>query len=317
MACRNCGATDVRDLGFIGALAPFFLKRVFRAEVAEHRSISPVKRALQALSRPAGKIFSRIYRPVVVVQMQSCQRCSFVQTTHPFEDQAIGRLYEDYRSGSYNEERIHYEPAYAAVAGKVGGHDEGGLGRVAALTAWLQSRVDLKGEAMLDYGGADGRYLPDLPGKRFVYEISDIEPAPGVVRISSEANLGTYAYVQLSHVLEHVTHPLEMVRQVAALLQKDGYLLVEVPQDVKTETLARLQAGDRSRNITLHEHINLYSAMAVAKLLEAAGLEVIAVDTVPVQTPIQRQDFIRALGRSDGRGKQGPAHETQGSAGQF
>jgi len=31
--CRNCGSGNLRELGFVGEVAPFFLKRVFNMEV--------------------------------------------------------------------------------------------------------------------------------------------------------------------------------------------------------------------------------------------------------------------------------------------
>jgi len=33
--CRICGSAEVKELGFIGEIAPFFLKRVLNAEELE------------------------------------------------------------------------------------------------------------------------------------------------------------------------------------------------------------------------------------------------------------------------------------------
>lgn len=295
--CRNCDATNLRDLGFIGNLAPFFLKRVLRTEVILRRSDVPGKRKIQQLTRLPQRILSRIHPTVAAVELQSCINCSFVQTRYPFSDEGLSRLYEDYRSESYNRERSRFEPDYAAIAEKVGNHTENGLGRVEALTSWLNSKASLDGLSVLDYGGADGKFLPDLPCAKFVYEISNIKPAPGVTRVANESELQTYGYVQLSHVLEHVTQPLQMTRQVAALVEPGGYLLIEVPQDVDTQTLQSFQSGMADRSITIHEHINLYSVLAVQKLIEATGLETIALDAIPVESAITKQFFIRGLAR--------------------
>ena len=295
--CRNCDATNLRDLGFIGNLAPFFLKRVLRAEMVLRRSYVPRKRKIQQLTRLPQRILSRIHPTAAAVELQSCLNCSFVQTRYPFSDEGLGRLYEDYRSDSYNRERAYYEPEYAAIAANVGNYTENGLGRVESLTFWLKSKATLDGFSILDYGGADGKFLPDLPCDKFVYEISNIKPAPGVTRVAGASELQTYGYVQLSHVLEHVTQPLQMTRQVAALVEPGGYLLVEVPQDVDTPTLQNLQHGNADRSITIHEHINLYSALAVQKLIEASGLEIVALDAIPVESAITKQFFIRGLAR--------------------
>ena len=98
--------------------------------------------------------------------MQICLDCSFVGTKHAFSDQAIGRLYSDYRTAAYNQERIRYEPTYAALANHVGASDQEVHTRVNGLTAWLADKIQSKNDfSMLDYGGSDGRFLPRIPGK--------------------------------------------------------------------------------------------------------------------------------------------------------
>jgi hypothetical protein len=171
------------------------------------------------------------------------------------------------------------------------------MNRIATLTQWLQSKVALNGKSMLDYGGADGQYLPAFEGNKYVYEVSDIDPVQGVVRISDESLLQTYSYIQLSHVLEHVTEPLQMVKRVAAYLAEDGYLLVEVPQDLSTALLEKLQTGSTDVFVGIHEHINNYSLLSVQKLIAAAGLEIVFIEAIPVVSPVAKQDYIRALAK--------------------
>src|SRR5882757_7991949 len=216
--CRNCGASALHELGFIGDIAPFFLKRVYRVELATRTSANPLKRLLQKLTTPLQPLISRLHPVVATVELQSCLNCSFLQTKFPFSEEGIARLYSDYRSDSYNKERSSYEPSYAALADHVGQHKENGLDRISALTKWLENKVSLNGASMLDYGGANGQFLPSFQGEKFVFEISDIEPYQGVTRISDSSLLNTYSYIQLAHVLEHVTEPLQMVKSVAAYL---------------------------------------------------------------------------------------------------
>jgi Methyltransferase domain len=296
--CRNCGATALHELGFIGNIAPFFLKRVYRVELVTRTSPHPVKRLIQKLTAFAQPLFSRIHPVAAAVELQSCLNCSFVQTKFPFQEEAIARLYSDYRSASYNKERCSYEPSYAAIAHHVGQHTEGGLDRITALTQWVESRINVKDVAMLDFGGANGQFLPALHGDKYVFEISDIEPYQGVTRISDASLLQTYSYIQLSHVLEHVPEPLQMVKHVATYLAQDGYLLIEVPQDHSTALLKQLQTDGADFNIGVHEHINNYSVLSVQKLIEAAGLELVSIEAVPVESPVAKQDFVRALARN-------------------
>jgi len=104
--CRNCGACETKDLGFVGEVAPFFLKRVLNLEYGLAPSARPIKRALRKIGI-VSKAFQKIYAKSVQVEMQICERCSFIQTKKPFPEDAIGNLYTDYRSDSYNQERIH------------------------------------------------------------------------------------------------------------------------------------------------------------------------------------------------------------------
>ncbi|MEO6815771.1 MAG: class I SAM-dependent methyltransferase [Edaphobacter sp.] len=297
-SCRNCGAVTLRELGFTGNLAPFFLKRVYRAKLVTRVSSHPLKRLIQKLTTFVQPLASRIQPVDVAVEMQSCLNCSFVQSKFSFPEEGISRLYSDYRSDSYNKERCFYEPSYTALANQVGQHTENGQDRISALTTWLESRVSLSGISMLDYGGANGQFLPAIQGDKYVFEISDIEPFSGVTRISDASLLQNYTYIQLSHVLEHVNEPLNMVKQVASYLAKDGYLLVEVPQDHSTEFLKHLQTDSVTDNVGVHEHINNYCELSVQKLIESAGLQLISIEAVPVESPIAKQKFIRALAKS-------------------
>ena len=140
-SCRNCGATALQELGFIGKLAPFFLKRVFGMRLDVPVSPSPLKQMIRRLAAVPQAWLARVNQPGVFVEMQLCSRCSFLQTKQPFAEEAINRLYLDYRSASYNRERIEYEPSYAAIAEQVG-QDETELEvRVSAATAFIRKNV--------------------------------------------------------------------------------------------------------------------------------------------------------------------------------
>ena len=150
---------------------------------------------------------------------------------------------------------------------------------------------------MLDYGGADGKFLPTLPGKKFVFDISDVKPADGIVRIEDASGLGSYSYVQIAHVLEHVPHPLVLTRKAASLLKDAGYLYVEVPLEISEEETTRLLNGNRNFSIVIHEHINRYSVKSVTELFRSVGLSLVATETETVDLAWVEAKVIRALGR--------------------
>lgn len=296
--CRNCGSPKLRELGFIGRIAPFFLKRVFRIEMRVPVSPHSFKQLLRTLGRPARQLFSRIYSKDAYLEMQICVACSFLQIKYPIPEDWIMHLYLDYRSDSYNRERVYYEPSYRLIADRVGVDLVEVANRVKAATDFLVGKLDKDDDfTMLDYGGADGRFLPQVPARKFVYEISDIAPVQGVTRVAAKEELGLYSYVHLAHVLEHVVRPLELVRGILDLIKTDGYLYVEVPQEIAEVHLRSFRMGKQRIELGVHEHINGYSLAAVTKLFEAVGLEMVAIQADHMNVGWASAVHLRALGR--------------------
>ena len=296
--CRNCGSANLRELGFVGAVAPFFLKRVLNMEVKTLGAGHPLKLIARRVCALPKRFFDRVYGSGAYLEMQVCLDCSFVQVKHAFSDDALGQLYVDYRSATYNEERTHYEPTYAALSTQVGIGDQEIKARVGGLTAWLKGKIECDGGfSMLDFGGSDGRFLPELDGSKYVFEISNISPLPGIVRIDSEADLGIYDYVQIAHVLEHVSEPLALVKRVSNFVRPSGYLYIEVPQERTDAEIAALKKGTIQSELGIHEHINVYCSSSVACLVEAAELEPIKIETFPIDLGWITGTIIRALCR--------------------
>jgi Methyltransferase domain len=282
----------------VGQLAPFFLKRVFHLELHGRVSSNPMKRWIQLLAGPGKHIFAKLFGDSAFIEMQVCKACSFVQATHPFSEEAIMRLYLDYRAETYNSERIKYEPTYRAWADRVGTDEIEIKVRVKAATEWLADKIHTSEDfTMLDFGGADGRFLPKLPAQKFVYEVSSIAPLPGITRIAKEDDLGSYSYVHLAHVLEHVVNPLKVVESITPHIKPGGYLYIEVPQEMTDSELNSLQNGTYKLNIPIHEHINKYSVHAISHLMQAVGLEFIASRADQIDVGWAQAVHIRALGR--------------------
>ena len=174
--CRNCGAEATKDLGYIGVIAPFFLKRVLNLEYGLAPTRHPLKRFLRTIGF-VSKSSQKIYGKSVLVEVEICKSCSFIQTKQPFSEEALGKLYADYRSEAYNLERISCEPEYAAMASQTGSCNQEIQARTGGLTRWLDGKLKVEGSfSMLDYGGADGRFLPNLQGKKYVFNIPISSP---------------------------------------------------------------------------------------------------------------------------------------------
>ena len=295
--CRNCGANQTKDLGFIGEVAPFFLKRVLNLDYGLAPSGHPIKRALRRAGA-VSRVLQRIYAKSVLIEMQICDACSFIQTKRPFPEDAIGNLYADYRSDSYNRERIRYEPEYASIALHVGRDAQEIQTRRVGLTQWLKGKLNMEANfSMLDYGGADGVFLPDLPGRKYVFDISNVAPVDGIAAIKRESDLASYSYIQLAHVLEHVPFPLALTKKAASFLGESGYFYVEVPQELDDKIRGRLECSSETVRLPIHEHINQYCVRSVTELLRSAGLSPIAIQSEILDLGWNKGTIIRALGR--------------------
>ena len=295
--CRNCGSVATKDLGPIGAAAPFLLKRVLNLDTGLAPSRHRLKRFLRSITL-FREVARKVYGSTVLLEVQICTTCSFIQTKIPLPEEGLAKLYVDYRSESYNRERIHYEPEYASIASRVGSDDKEVNGRKGGLTAWLTPKVDIDGDfSMLDYGGADGKFLPDLPGRKYVFEISDIAPIAGIERVKDEASLGIYSYVQIAHVLEHVPFPLALTRKACSYLRPKGYLYVEVPQDLSDEAVVQLLNDGANMSVVIHEHINYYTVASATKLFESAGIDLIHIESATLDIGWMQAPIVRALGR--------------------
>jgi hypothetical protein len=296
--CRNCAAQELKTLGFIGEVAPFFLKRVLNLEFKLAPTGHPVKRFFRNLGFVSAA-FQKIYAKSVLSEMQLCTSCLFIQTTHPFSEDAIGNLYADYRSDSYNRERILYEPEYAAIAAHVGASAKEIRTRKTGLTQWLEAKLDQNAHfSMLDFGGANGMFLPDLRGQKYVFDISKVQPAEQVTRVKDESELRSYSYIQLAHVLEHVPFPRALTLKAASLLQPSGYLYIEVPQELSDDAIERL-ANDGTARLSVHEHINQYCLRSVNALMRSVGLSVVSAESESVDLGWNKGTILRALGRKN------------------
>jgi hypothetical protein len=296
--CRNCGQDDLKDLGSIGKVMPFFLKRALGMELRASRSPNGMKQMVRNLIASSMAPLSRVTSQFAFVEMQICKHCSFIQTSIPFHEDELKRLYVDYRSPAYHQQRISYEPEYASIADAIGYDPVEIRTRTTALNAFLREHLSIADRfTILDYGGSDGRFIPDIPGLKFVYDISTVSPLPGITRIERESELRTYSLVLLAHVTEHVTHPLNLVRNLSKYVEPGGYIYIETPQETTDKQRAELQKGTAYFDLGIHEHVNYYCESAVAALLDAAGFAVVATETTHIDAGWAQSMHIRALGR--------------------
>jgi SAM-dependent methyltransferase len=125
------------------------------------------------------------------------------------------------------------------------------------------------GARALDFGCGDGKFLDRL--QAWGWDTCGIEPSAGVAflrhrRLESPPQDGSFDFVILHHVLEHLTDPLDLLRRLAGATREGGALFVSVP---RLDTLP--QHGDFRYCINGRTHPICLSEVCLRGLLARAG----------------------------------------------
>jgi 2-polyprenyl-3-methyl-5-hydroxy-6-metoxy-1,4-benzoquinol methylase len=245
-----------------------------------------------------------------------CKNCGFQFFESRFEESEVHTLYHDYRGFDYYSIRHSFEPWYTRSMNEGMGNNTVTINsRKGYFQKFLHTHIPIqKVKRLLDYGGDQGQFIPDnIAEECYVFEVSGVDPVPGVTRIDEISDLEnqTYDIVILSAVLEHVSDPHAILRKIHMILSENGYLLLQVPyesfyyQNWFGDSLTRkylnllaysprqvMKIIDLYSTISkiklhyippmgfakLHEHLNFFSETSFYPLLKSAGFSVIALE---------------------------------------
>ena len=176
--------------------------------------------------------------PFIQVDSAICQECGFFSTSRYQQ-----RTFLDSTStiAVRPTTKSTFKADYIKNYGENVGNQNEALIRVKSLDSYFKdlegtSEFDIKNvKSAMDWGGADGRFLPSLSKncEKYVYEVSSIEPLQGITRKQVLTDFDNYDYIQIAHVMEHVSNPFEFLKDPLKHLAKDGYLYVEVPLEIE------------------------------------------------------------------------------------
>jgi hypothetical protein len=223
-----------------------------------------------------------------------CQECGVLFLDFRFTDEQMAALYHNYRDELYNSQRVRYEPGYASVVG----HYAKRADYLAEVEVWLASHLPAA-PAVLDWGGDSGINSLFLTKNRLlhIHDISGVDLVPGAQRVVSEKlSQERYDLVVCSEVLEHVSFPQELLRQILPTMGMHTLLYLEVPHEALVrQNPDSLDLAPLKRH--WHEHINFYTEKALCSMLERLGLQVVDTLHLPVDLGWTRSEVLGVLAR--------------------
>jgi SAM-dependent methyltransferase len=187
--------------------------------------------------------------------INKCKVCGFAFHSRGLSGREITQYYMNYRDDTYFEERHASEFFYTRRV-----HDELELQlasqeRRDSLKKYLITHSALPGDlsaslSILDFGGGSGRLITELPGQKYVYDVSGQTPAPNVTGLTNY-NLAKmrFGLVICAQMLEHATDPFDVINVLYSYVIPGGYLYIEVPYN---ETWVDFSGNGRVRTCLLH-----------------------------------------------------------------
>jgi len=293
MVCRVCGSSNIKVLP-IGRYAEFFSLRVDTRKddsVVYARGnflqINAAPLPIRALRKIGRLLRDAKDKPVVQFRtnMQSCAVCHGVTPCHEYSFEDLQGLYRDYRSETYNRDRISVEPSYERISKDVGSNSLEIANRNSAVDHFLgRNSSHFSGGAMIDYGGSDGRFIPSFAYEHFecidICDASDAALHRSVdtrkVKRITVPRPGTYRFLTCMHVLEHVGSPRELVGEMARLLEPGGLIYIEVPLELSKSICDAFEQKIIDPPIIIHEHLNIFDRTSIRALIHSVdGLELV------------------------------------------
>ena len=238
-----------------------------------------------------------------------CVNCGFRFYARGITMEEAARYYTNYHDEEYYRLRNHFEPFYTRKV-HMGTHAwMSQADRHHALWQILRpANAPEFFRSALDYGGGSGFMLECVnAARKAVFDLSGETPVIGMEVFSCRENIQeTWELLLSSHVLEHLSDPLDHLRDIASLLEPNGWVYAEVPSQhwknysaplAMQEAWIRwlcgkpwmlkawdvLSTGVRVKLgklppfgfVPMREHVNFFTADALRNLLSRAGFQVV------------------------------------------
>jgi 2-polyprenyl-3-methyl-5-hydroxy-6-metoxy-1,4-benzoquinol methylase len=250
-----------------------------------------------------------------------CKKCGFAfYALRPSENE-MGKLYENYRDTVYQKQRQKHDSWYTKEINNLFDDQIVYKSRQEIANKFLIKHIDATDiKSVLDYGGSTGIHIPQIftNAKKYVFDISGVKTVDGVQYLNNldDANKQQYDFVMCTAVLEHVSKPNQILRQLKEMVSENGYLYIGVPFDSpfyrhKTskpqflfnkyfsfKVILDRFLRDWKHPFVMHEHINYFTENSLKEMLEKCGLTVLEIDTFITKGILGTEEGINVLAKT-------------------
>lgn len=226
--------------------------------------------------------FYKAYNNSAVNELQyeiaECNNCHFIYLTEVLSDMGMGLLYNEWLDKEML--RVHYSKLPHIIY-----HEH----MVSVLRKHFRKKQQ---PTLMDFGAGYGRFVEmsvQKGFKTFAFDISadknDFMDNMGVTIINNLAKHKNYFdVIWVNQVLEHVSDPLSIVKELAGSLTSDGLIFIAVPDcsNVKNILAQKPLSQDLFKLLSPHQHINAFTNNTLRLLGVNSGL-----------TPLGMADFFK------------------------
>lgn len=262
-SCVCCGSKDLKKSPSV--LMPFIAHRIFDIAPVEITDDWDVER----YGIKNGMAYARC-------NSVCCSNCLHTFLDMRFDDDELNLLYDNYREEEYINLRDHYEPGYK----QKNEHLNEGYNYLKETEEFISPHLNTDTFTLLDWGGDTGKNTPfNTSCKTFhIYDISERPVMDGAIRVDrQDIENRTYDLLICLNVLEHVSFPSEILRDIFHHMHDQSVLCIEVPYEnsvregQNTGTLDSVYKNKRY----WHEHINFFNDKSMTELLLTSGFDVL------------------------------------------
>lgn len=198
-----------------------------------------------------------------------CPECDLVFFERRLTGEEASRLYTNYRGEEYTRIRLSMEPWYEKYVTFFDDplSTDYYMIRVSDYVELVNVYPEIgKVKNVLDFGG-DG----SVPSRAFPWATVVVDDlSAGTPDEKSER----FDMIFASNVFEHLSDPVPDLKKLAARMQPEGFIFIDVPAPAQANLSEGLLWQERygGELYEMHEHITHFSRRSLVKLVEAAGL---------------------------------------------